>query len=48
MLIVSPHLSAFYIYIKSTTTKCAGCFEHGDEPSGSMKNGKFLDCLSDS
>jgi hypothetical protein len=26
----------------------AGCCEHGNEPSGSIKGGEFLDWLSDS
>jgi hypothetical protein len=25
----------------------AGCFEHGSEPSGSIKGGEFFDYLSD-
>jgi hypothetical protein len=25
----------------------AGCCEHGNEPSGSIKGGEFLDSLSD-
>jgi hypothetical protein len=25
----------------------AGCSEHGNEPSGSIKGGEFLDLLSD-
>jgi hypothetical protein len=26
----------------------AGCYEHGNEPSGSLKGGEFIDYLSES
>jgi hypothetical protein len=50
MFIVKKYTKIKYIRIKITTNQvyaCGGLCEHGNEPSGSIKGGEFLDWLSD-
>jgi hypothetical protein len=36
-----------WIHLAQDKGPVAGCFEHGNEPLGSIKSGEFLDYLSD-
>jgi hypothetical protein len=36
-----------WIHLAQDKGPVAGCFEHGNEPSDSIKDGEFLDYLSD-